>query len=46
MASFLLVLFLVDLDKSRKEQAGFLAEERVMKERLEESRSSEDRLSE
>ncbi len=45
MASFLLVLFFVDLDKSRKEQAEFLAEERAIKERLDESRrSSEDRL--
>lgn len=46
MASFLLVLFFVDLEKSRKEQAEFLAEERGIKERLDESRrSSEDRLS-
>lgn len=43
MASFLLVLFFVDLDKSRNEQAEFLAEERGIKDRLAESRrSSED----
>lgn len=45
MASFLLVFFFVDLDKSREEQAKFLAEEKWIKGRLDEGRrSSEDRL--
>lgn len=46
MASFLLVVFFVDLDKSRQEQAEFLAEEKGIKERLAASRrGSEDHSS-
>lgn len=46
MASFLLVVFFVDLDKSRQEQAEFLAEEKGIKESLAASRrGSEDHSS-